>query len=81
MFTFEAAVDLHRIFVGFYEAGRRAYALCHGTAILPYAKLSDGSYLVAGKTVTGFANVEEDFVGEAVWDMNILAGRVLEDRG
>ncbi len=28
--------------------------------------------LVKGRTVTGFANVEEDFADEAVWSMNLL---------
>jgi putative intracellular protease/amidase len=27
---------------------------------------------VRGKTVTGFANVEEDFADNAVWSMNLL---------
>jgi putative intracellular protease/amidase len=73
MFTFEKAKDLHRRFVEFYEAGKIACALCHGTAILRYAKLSDGRYLVEGKTVTGFANVEEDYADEAVWKMELLS--------
>ncbi len=72
MFTFEHATTLHPAFVAFYEAGKMACALCHGTAILRYAKVSSGSYLAAGKTVTGFANVEEDFADDAVWGMNLL---------
>ncbi len=72
MFTFETATDLHAKFVAFYEAGKVAAALCHGTAILRYARLSDGSYLAAGKTVAGFANVEEDFADNAVWSMGAL---------
>jgi putative intracellular protease/amidase len=72
MFTFATATDLHAKFVAFYEAGKMACALCQGTAILRYAKLSDGTYLAAGKTVTGFANVEEDFADNVVWDMNLL---------
>ena len=55
-----------------YEAGKLACALCHGVAILRYAKLSSGEYLAKGKTVTGFANVEEDFADQAVWSMNLL---------
>jgi len=43
-----------------------------GVAILRYAQLSNGEYLVKGKTVTGFANVEEDFADNAVWEMNLL---------
>jgi putative intracellular protease/amidase len=72
MFTFEKATELHKKFVEFYEHGKIACALCHGVAILRYAKLSDGEYLAKGKTVTGFANVEEDFADNAVWGMNLL---------
>ena len=72
MFTFDKATGLHNKFVEFYEAGKIACALCHGVAILRYAKLSNGEYLARGKTVTGFANVEEDFADNAVWGMNLL---------
>ncbi len=72
MFTFEKATVLHRKFVEFYEAGKIACALCHGVAILRYARLSNGEYLAKGRTVTGFANIEEDFADKAVWDMNLL---------
>jgi len=72
MFTIEAATVLHKKFVEFYETGKVACALCHGTGILRYAKLSSGEYLAKGKTVTGFANVEEDFADNAVWSMNLL---------
>jgi putative intracellular protease/amidase len=72
MFTFEHAENLHRAFVAFYESGKVAVALCHGTAVLKFARLSDGSPLVAGKTVTGFPNVEEDFADEAVRGMGAL---------
>ncbi|HUP05778.1 MAG TPA: type 1 glutamine amidotransferase domain-containing protein [Caldimonas sp.] len=73
MFTFESATELQRIFVRFYEAGKVAAALCHGTAILAFAKLSNGEYLAKGKTVTGFANVEEDFADSAVWQLGLLS--------
>ena len=73
MFSFEKATALHQKFVAFYEAGKIAAALCHGVAILRYAKLSSGAYLAAGKTVTGFANVEEDFADNAVWSMGLLS--------
>ena len=72
MFTFEQAASLQRKFVEFYEAGKIAAALCHGVALLRYAKLSNGELLAKGKTVTGFANVEEDFADEAVWAMGAL---------
>jgi putative intracellular protease/amidase len=72
MFTFEAAVGLHAKFTEFYEAGRVCAALCHGVALLRYTELSTGEPLVAGKTVTGFANVEEDFADRSVRDMGAL---------
>jgi putative intracellular protease/amidase len=73
MFTFDKALDLQSKFVEFYEAGKVAAALCHGVAILKYAKLANGDYLAKGKTVTGFANVEEDFADNVVWSMEMLA--------
>jgi putative intracellular protease/amidase len=72
MFTFEKATALHKKFVEFYEAGKVTCALCHGVAVLRYARLTSGELLAKGKTVTGFANVEEDFADEAVWGMNLL---------
>jgi putative intracellular protease/amidase len=72
MFNFEQATDLHRKFVAFHEAGKVAAALCHGVAVLAYAKGSDGEYLAKGRTVTGFANVEEDFADNAVWSYGML---------
>jgi putative intracellular protease/amidase len=72
MFTFDSATALHDKFVHMYEAGKVAAALCHGVAVLRYARLSNGEPLVAGKTVTGFANVEEDFADQAVWEAGAL---------
>jgi len=73
MFTYEKATALHAKFVDFYERGKVTCALCHGVAILKFARLSSGEALVTGKTVTGFANVEEDFADRAVWDLQLLA--------
>jgi len=72
MFTFEGATDLHRTFASFFEAGKVACALCHGTAVLRYARSAAGEHLAKGRTVTGFANVEEDFADNAVWSMDLL---------
>lgn len=72
MFAFEQATGLHKKFAEFHEAGKIAAALCHGVAILRYARASDGELLAKGRTVTGFANVEEDFADNAVWSMNLL---------
>jgi putative intracellular protease/amidase len=72
MFTFADARELQRKFVEFHHSGRVAAALCHGVGLLRYAMLPEGTPLVRGKTVTGFANVEEDFADNAVWEMNLL---------
>lgn len=72
MFSFEKATALQKKFAEFYEAGKVAAALCHGVALLRYAKTATGEFLAKGKTVTGFANVEEDFADEAVWGLGAL---------
>jgi putative intracellular protease/amidase len=57
------------------ESERPACVYCHGTAALVDLQLSDGTYLVDGKTVTGFANIEEDFsdafVGQKVMPFRV----------
>lgn len=72
MFTFEQATVLHQKFAAFLEAGKVAAALCHGVAVLAYARGSDGDHIAKGRTVTGFANVEEDFADNAVWSYGML---------
>jgi putative intracellular protease/amidase len=72
MVTMQDAHDLHRLFVDFHARGKIACCLCHGSSILAYATLPDGTPLAKGRTVTGFANVEEDFADEAVWSYGIL---------
>jgi putative intracellular protease/amidase len=66
MFTFRDHEELKNALRTFYEAGKVTSALCHGTAALIDLTLSDGSFLIAGRTMTGFANVEEDFADEWV---------------
>ena len=61
MFTFRDNEDLKKAILHFYEGEKPTAVYCHGTAALVDLTLSDGSYLVAGKTITGFANVEEEF--------------------
>ena len=46
-----------------YEQGAVVGAVCHGPAALVNVKLSNGTYLVAGKTVAAFTNEEEEAVG------------------
>jgi putative intracellular protease/amidase len=66
MFQFRDHEVLRGVIRRFFESGKPTSALCHGTAALVDVRLSDGRYLVEGRTVTGFANVEEDFSDQAV---------------
>ena len=83
MFTFRENEDLKSTIRFFYESEKPTAIYCHGTAVLADLKLSDGSYLVDGKTVTGFANAEEDFsdtfVGQKVMPWRVE--EVLKERG
>jgi putative intracellular protease/amidase len=83
MWQFRENEDLKRTLAAFYEAEKPTAVLCHGVSALIDVQLSDGSYLVEGKTVTGFANVEEDFsdasVGQKVMPFRIEDG--LRERG
>jgi len=66
MFTFEEAAALQNLFLDFYNRGKVSSALCHGTSLLLYLKDANGEPFVKGKTMTGFANSEEDFADKAV---------------
>ncbi|QYO63940.1 hypothetical protein [Leptolyngbya sp. 7M] len=57
---------MHNLIAAFYEAEKVTAALCHGTCALLFVKLVDGKPLIEGKTMTGFANVEEDFADQYV---------------
>ena len=46
-----------------HAAGKPVAAVCHGPAVLRHAKAPDGTPLVKGKAVTGFANTEEAAAG------------------
>ncbi len=83
MFTFRDNEDVHDVLRTFYESKRVTAALCHGVAALVDLRLSGGGFAVAGKTVTGFANVEEEY-GDAYVGKHIMPWRVedaLKERG
>ncbi len=75
MFTYRGNTDLEGAIVRFYEAEKLVAVYCHGVSALIDAKLTDGSYLISGKTITGFSNIEEDysdaFVGQKVMPWRI----------
>ena len=78
MFQFRDHPDLKRAIARFYETRKPTAALCHGVCSLIDVQLADGSYLVQGKTVTGFANVEEDF-GDAAVGTRLMPYRVEDE--
>ena len=43
--------------------GKPVAAVCHAPGVFRHARASDGTPLVRGKSVTGFANTEEEAVG------------------
>jgi putative intracellular protease/amidase len=83
MFTYRDNQAVHGAIRHFYEAEKPVAVYCHGVAALVDLKLSDGSYLVDGKTITGFSNVEEDY-GDRFVGQKIMPWRVedvLRERG
>jgi len=63
MFTFPTATNLHALIGNFYRTGKPTAALCHGTSALLF--VDDGMF-VSGKTMTGFADSEEDMADQIV---------------
>lgn len=80
MYTFIDNAELQKYFVDFYQTGKPAAAICHGTCILLKAKLPNGKYLVEGKKWTGFANNEENYA-DAYVGMKIQPFRIEDEAG
>lgn len=59
MFDFPGSTGLQRITREIFERGGVVGAVCHGYCGLVDTQLSDGSYLVAGRDLTGFSWREE----------------------
>lgn len=65
MFDFPGNEGLQRITREIFERGGVVGAVCHGYCGLLETTLSDGSYLVAGRNITGFSWREEVLAGVA----------------
>lgn len=78
MFTFPQATDLHALLRDFHEAEKPTAALCHGTCALLHVRLSDGTPLLRGRTLTGFANAEEDYA-DAIVKAKIMPFRIEDE--
>ena len=59
----------------FVKADKPVDAVCHAPAALINVRGKDGEYLLEGKRVTGFTNVEEESV-----DLTAIVPFLLEDR-
>lgn len=80
MWDFAENERLAQIAAKIYDAGGVVGAVCHGPAGLVNVRLSDGSYLVAGKRVAAFTDDEERAAGlDAV--VPFLLQSTLEARG
>jgi len=80
MWDFPDDAAVQRFARELFEAGSPVGAVCHGPAALVNVKLSDGTYLVAGKEVSSFTNSEEEKVGLTKAVPFLLASK-FEERG
>lgn len=80
MWDYPDSPAVQRVIRGVYEAGGVVAAVCHGPAALVNARLSDGSYLVAGKHVAAFTDQEEEEM-KATHIVPFLLATTLKARG
>ncbi|OUR95882.1 type 1 glutamine amidotransferase domain-containing protein [Halobacteriovorax marinus] len=80
MWDFADSEAVSKVSREIYESGGVVAAVCHGPAALVNIKLSNGDYLIKGKKVTGFTNVEEDIV-ELSKFMPFMLEDKLKERG
>lgn len=64
LITFKDNIKLHQLIADFYESGKITCLICHGTSLLLWTKLKDGTLLADGKTWTGFADSEEEMINQ-----------------
>ncbi len=69
--TFKDDTTLHQFIADFYEQGKVVGMLCHGTSLLLWTKLSDGTLLADGKTWTGYCDAEEEMNNQAAGGIKI----------
>ena len=69
-----------RLVESFLAAGKTFALVCHSSGALRHVKTPDGRPLVAGKTVTGFTNGEEEAVGLTKVVPFLVEGRIDEPR-
>jgi len=70
---------LKKVIADTYERNAVVGAVCHGPVSLLNVKLSDGSFLVNGKNITGFTDEEEENYAKA--DVPFLLQTALSNQG
>ena len=80
MWDFPDSTEIQNFTRDIYESGGVVAAVCHGPAALVNVILSDGGYLVAGRKVSTFTNMEERIV-RLYSQMPFLLESVLKERG
>jgi len=66
MYTFRQNETLKDLILAFFESGKPTAALCHGVSALMDIRQANGSYLIDGKTITGFSKAEDDFADQTI---------------
>lgn len=80
MWDFPDNTEIEEVTAKIYERGGIVSAVCHGPSALTSVKLSNGQYLVDGKTINSFTNEEEKEVGKDKIVPFLLESR-LRERG
>ncbi|MBR2520447.1 MAG: type 1 glutamine amidotransferase domain-containing protein [Selenomonadaceae bacterium] len=80
MWDFADSAAIDKVTREIYERGGIVSAVCHGPAALVNVKLSDGTFLVDGKSLTSFTNEEEAEV-QATEIVPFLLETKLTERG
>jgi putative intracellular protease/amidase len=81
MWDFPGDPDIQRLVSSIYEDGGIVAAVCHGPSALTEVRLSDGKYLVDGKTVNSFTDAEEKEAGKDKVVPFLLESRLRERGG
>ena len=63
MYDFPDNTAMQSLISRHYEEGKMVAAICHGVGGLLNVKLSNGNFLIKGKTITGFNWFEESLAG------------------
>ncbi len=66
LITFKDDTKLHALIADFYEQRKVVGLICHGTCLLLWTRLRDGTLLADGKTWTGYPDSEEEMMNAAL---------------